>query len=459
MFVQPYREGLFVAAANAPDPIKAKADAVCTGTNDQVVINEMLATMQTTPGGIMGAGGLLYLSQGRFELGGPILLRGMMGIAGAGMVSTLLAQSPEYHGDILQLDSPERITGFISIESLGLIGNSPKLEPYIESRISLTTKNSLTDLSKTWLPGSLVGGAVEIVGDGSLAQILPIVTNAENTIIVAGGWRDQPPSGTVYRVIGSGIGCYGNAGGYMRLRDLYIMSLGGCGVVLSNSPRTSIEGCYFNGTRGDGIRVSPHMGKTLGPRIFNNTINGMHGSAIRFDDAVEGAIITGNELYGVKKGSCGIRCNHLSKTIISNNVFPCIGTTTVHFKGKVTACTAVSATVAGQTWEPDIWKDEVVTLRNQVRLITANSYSTIYFHHQELVSAVGDELIIHHLPRGGVILEGNSRDNLISGNVITSDLRGNPEPIFLGHETSHNVVVSNLITGKVINLGVDNSIA
>lgn len=69
--------GVLVAAASAPGRIKAWADYVCDGVDDQVEIQAAL-----------DAAGRVYLSPGDFQLSQPVILRGSHNLTGAGLSLT-----------------------------------------------------------------------------------------------------------------------------------------------------------------------------------------------------------------------------------------------------------------------------------------------------------------------------------------------------------------------------------
>jgi parallel beta-helix repeat protein len=66
---------LYVAASNAPDLDKARAQYVCTGTNDQNVINQAIQATQSTVSGHI-QGGTVLLSPGTFNISDAISLTG-----------------------------------------------------------------------------------------------------------------------------------------------------------------------------------------------------------------------------------------------------------------------------------------------------------------------------------------------------------------------------------------------
>jgi hypothetical protein len=81
-----------VAAKDAPAYIKAEANYVCTGTNDQVAINAAITEAATGPvaGSSERALNAVELSGGQFYCSGSILLRSGVDVMGAGPFASVL---------------------------------------------------------------------------------------------------------------------------------------------------------------------------------------------------------------------------------------------------------------------------------------------------------------------------------------------------------------------------------
>jgi len=78
--------GIFitVASSTASSLIKSRADYVCSGSNDQVQINNALSAVQADPIGSGGAGGTVMLSAGTFSISSPILMCSRTTLSGSG---------------------------------------------------------------------------------------------------------------------------------------------------------------------------------------------------------------------------------------------------------------------------------------------------------------------------------------------------------------------------------------
>ena len=73
-----------VASSTASATIRARADYVCSGSDDQVQINNALTAVQADPIGSGGAGGTVMLSAGIFSITTPILMRSRTTLSGSG---------------------------------------------------------------------------------------------------------------------------------------------------------------------------------------------------------------------------------------------------------------------------------------------------------------------------------------------------------------------------------------
>lgn len=75
---------LLVAASNAPAAIKQSAHYLCSGSDDQQVINQAVADLAET-------GGVVQLSEGTFQCGGPVRLNRRIALVGKGRATQLKA--------------------------------------------------------------------------------------------------------------------------------------------------------------------------------------------------------------------------------------------------------------------------------------------------------------------------------------------------------------------------------
>jgi len=87
---------LVVAASNAPGLLKAGADFVCGGTDDDVQIRRALALLDST------YGGTVLLTPGLFTVGAPIYLTQGQKVHGAGMQATLIQAALDHPFDMFR---------------------------------------------------------------------------------------------------------------------------------------------------------------------------------------------------------------------------------------------------------------------------------------------------------------------------------------------------------------------
>ncbi len=114
--------GFVVAAVDAPADLKAATPYVCTGANDQNVINAAIAALPAATGA--GRGGCIFLSAGTFGITAPIKLRGYMAIEGAMIGVTYIGNRPTASGDMMVFDAAANEQQiFLRIARMHLAGN------------------------------------------------------------------------------------------------------------------------------------------------------------------------------------------------------------------------------------------------------------------------------------------------------------------------------------------------
>ena len=101
-----------IAASNAPQDLKDVADFVCSGSNDQVEINQAIA--QLTPNRD-APGGVVQLSPGTFNISDQIRMRPRTSLVGSGKATILKAT-----GSWSSHNSPNEMGGVIEANSLGI---------------------------------------------------------------------------------------------------------------------------------------------------------------------------------------------------------------------------------------------------------------------------------------------------------------------------------------------------
>lgn len=115
-----------IAASEAPDPVKAQADYVCDGTDDQVEIQAAIDAMGTAS----PAGGLIMLSKGTFYIGATISLNNAINVSlcGQGMESSILSLIDNANTHMFHFDGASTVP-FLEIKNLKLYGNRDHNDP------------------------------------------------------------------------------------------------------------------------------------------------------------------------------------------------------------------------------------------------------------------------------------------------------------------------------------------
>jgi len=434
-----------------------------TGSHDEVAINKAINELNPAKSGGFGVGGTVYLLPGTYDISAPIELAPNINLIGAGHTATVLNVSKKI--DAIRMPLTDAADGSVTIKGFWLFGTTDfSVLPIYSSTISRAYDNVIVDNTLDFYDGALSNTAVEIYTWDERAQVIPIVANSGAYITLAYAPRVIPKAGTGYHIISNGIALYGNMGTHSFIDDVYMMRICGCGIVIGNASQTIISNCYIAGNRSDAIRISPRQYGTGGPNIVNCVLNGSYGSAIRNDGDLFYMRVTNNMLFGSKVLSAAIKGYNLQRSIIANNVVPVAATITIDVTGTVYSCTPNSITlVEAIPWKDYAYIGEVITVENRCsRLITnssrdADNRVVITFEHEAMSNVkAGDKVVIHRWPRGGFILEGASKDNIISCNILQDDEPYNIEPIYLGSKTNNNKVLDNF--AKVLNFSKTNVI-
>ena len=104
---------ILIAASDAPQSMKDIADIVCSGSNDNVEINQAIAELM--PNRNTSLGGEVQLSPGTFNISDKIRMRPRVSLIGSGR-STILKATNEWNSH----NAPNEIGGVIEANSLGI---------------------------------------------------------------------------------------------------------------------------------------------------------------------------------------------------------------------------------------------------------------------------------------------------------------------------------------------------
>jgi hypothetical protein len=121
----PSTAGRLVAAKDAPAAVKAAADYVCDGVDDQVEINAALESLSDDHSPRFGTqGGSVGLWGRNFSISAPIRLRAHCEVQGQGRMVTVLRATAEMGGGarqgVFELNSPD--TQYTGVHNLGIHG-------------------------------------------------------------------------------------------------------------------------------------------------------------------------------------------------------------------------------------------------------------------------------------------------------------------------------------------------
>lgn len=114
-----------VAANDAPANVKAAADYVCTGTADEVVINQAIAAVASDAIGLGTQGGSVLLWGKQFNTAGAIKMRSQVTLRGQGQWATTIKPAASYQpgatGGVIELYSGN--SQYSTVMDLAIHGN------------------------------------------------------------------------------------------------------------------------------------------------------------------------------------------------------------------------------------------------------------------------------------------------------------------------------------------------
>ena len=295
---------VLIAASDATETVKASADYVCDGTDDQVQIQAAIDYVKTlSPGGEIG--GIIQLSEGNFNVKASIVVGNIAcGITLQGCLGTNIVCDPAMTGHIFNLTD----TCYMTIRDLAFASNGAP----ISSAILLSSNTGITC---EW----------NVIENCMFAWHTP-ATNAR-IIYLYGGYMVRYNVIRNNMFIGgvSQIEVYGGAGINTVLRNYFIgNSMRSAGYGIANG--TSIE--LFQGNDNfieDNLIASPKdYGINLGASSFNNLVQGNNVYlATKIGIYVHGNsnfnLIDGNLVRDTKKQGISIE-DTCKGIILSNNI-------------------------------------------------------------------------------------------------------------------------------------------
>ena len=345
-----------VAASNAPSKIKAAADFVCDGVDDQVEINAAYAVIQTLISDTMGytgthIGGKIQLSAGVFHCSAPIVFDGpapvsiegvgfqsrwpSTGFRPAGTVVRCADQMNNYlmmwTGDTSQADSNGWSCGYIRgiwFEGNGAqqtYANLPKDSPFSFSAGIYIYNRGDTYIENCMFHGFLHDYAILVKNHGSWITGCELEDNYGGDLCIGAGR---------YFVYMNHFARNGANGGKPSLR--------------TPTSQAKIIGNNFDDVGGKAIDMS-NNGKWM--VISHNTFNGWAKkvstgeTAIRLRNGQENVVISGNifngksdiypyAYYGIYTDSS----DAIVRAVISGNAFENTAAENINLAGTLTQC-------------------------------------------------------------------------------------------------------------------------
>lgn len=240
-----------VAASNSTANVKAKADYVCTGTNDQVQIQAAVDAARTEGGGVV------KLSSGSFNTSAPITLHPTV---------TLMGQ----HGD--QIFNPNQLTVGSYIKPQNPFGGGAAIVLLGQTAGGYSNKSAEQRIYNITIDGSNSGPAVHgiqasdyihgvVLRDVCVKQVTGkgIYTFTEN--------GSQPFSWTFNRVVvdnAAGVGIHLINHSDCTMVDVISIGSGGNNFTLSNMPNSRLVGCRAEWSDNHGFHITGNFGTGQG---------------------------------------------------------------------------------------------------------------------------------------------------------------------------------------------------
>ncbi len=240
-----------VAASTATNNVKAKADYVCTGTNDQVQIQAAVDAARTEGGGIV------KLSSGSFNTSAPITLHPTVTLQGA-------------HGD--QIFNPTQLTVGSYIKPQNPFAGGAAIVLLGQTAGGYSGKSAEQRIFNLTIDGSNSAAAVHgiqasdyihgvVLRDVAVKQVTGkgIYTFTENSA--------QPFSWTFNRVVvdnAADVGLHLINHSDCTLVDVVVIGSGGNNYTLSNMPNSRLIGCRAEWSDAHGFHITGNYGTGQG---------------------------------------------------------------------------------------------------------------------------------------------------------------------------------------------------
>ena len=282
-----------VAAADAPDDVKARADYVCDGTDDDVEIQAAIDEV---------GGGLVQLSQGTFSIGASIELDDNTTLQGAGKNSTILTLANDTDEDVLRSPSDaDSHVFFVTIRGLAIYGNSAN---------NSQGRGIYMRFAHTWLIEDVfiketAEHGVDVVGDNSNIALNNVFRNC----------RIQDTASGQYNLV---MGAF--APNNHILNCIFGSSTGEAAVGLLNDEIT-IVGCHVSGGGTNGIKISGSNNIVMGNFVEASATDGIYISDNVGGNRIEGNVVFNSGFGGASGTYAGIRVAGDDNVLVGNQCF------------------------------------------------------------------------------------------------------------------------------------------
>lgn len=290
---------IIVAASNSSAAWRTQADYVCTGANDDLVIN---AAMAALPNSGTNIGGKVLLSDGRFTISNPLIPTiNNTALVGQGVQATTVKQQPGTGTNGYQFDQTKQAYSliFCSIEGILFLGNyndgtgdTTGYGGYINYTYPTGGGNqTFWDfmMRDVWFDEWPQDGFRSTGGHGYVLDHVLGEYCGGNGITFTGGFEDSPPrivEGTFKLNVGAGVS--------VSTLDTYV---GHCEI-------SGNQGAY-------GLIMSGQGCKAVGNRIINNIQSGVH-----ITGGVEGCQMVANTVSFNKQH--GLLLDNANTTVTGN---------------------------------------------------------------------------------------------------------------------------------------------
>lgn len=259
---------LIVAASDAPSKVRARADYICDGTDDDVQIQAALDALSQ---------GTVLLTEGTYTIGASIEMRTKKGLIGIG-ISTVL-QSKNSLDDHVIDNSSGSLQYFCILRDFRVVGNDA----------NNTTGDCVhANMAHTWWMENLhlddgAGRGIDISGDASNIALNNHIINCRIENSATQGLfvsSFAPNNHIVGNIIGGtddwyGIECANDENIFV---DNHIHSTSNSGVLVSGENNKFI-GNIVESSGSHGFDISGDHNKFIGNTAFNNTNDGFNVNA------------------------------------------------------------------------------------------------------------------------------------------------------------------------------------